>query len=116
MTRCCENCKNVPCQVRDKYVCTTSNIREDTIKECLTILEEPQREFQKHFTYTDGKEYELWGTALNRITEAIISIQKLHPRYPEFIGENNPCNECIDPTNCDEICEHTISLIKGVKE
>jgi len=108
MTRCCESCKNVPCQVRTRYECKSQLLEEGIILKCLSILEEPDKEFAKHALYAEGKEYELWQTALNRIREATITIQKLHPRYPEFIGEDNPCNECSDPTNCDEICDGNV--------
>jgi len=39
------------------------------LSELKEYIESVDLEFAKHFTYASGKEYEIWGTALNRIRE-----------------------------------------------
>jgi len=50
-------------------------IREYLMQDALEYLESVEAEFQKHFLYAEGKEYEIWGTALNRTREAIALIR-----------------------------------------
>lgn len=72
-------------------------------REAMTYLESVESEFEKHFRYAEGKEYEIWGTALNRVREALLRAKG------EKLQELNPCEEngCTDIENCDEICQHS---------
>jgi len=69
----------------------------------MKYLESVESEFEKHFRYAEGKEYEIWGTALNRVREALLRAKG------EKLQEPNPCEEngCTDIENCDEICQHS---------
>ena len=49
--------------------------REYLNEAVILYLESVEAEFQKHFLYAEGKEYEIWGTALNRTREAILLIK-----------------------------------------
>jgi len=59
----------------EEFINGTAKYEDDgVIKDTplISYLESVESEFARHFTYTDGKEHAIWGTALNRVVEALI--------------------------------------------